>query len=291
MFFGPSFKLFRVAGFPVSAHWSLFVAAGLMAWSFGGWAGLVMAVLLFGSILLHELGHSVVARRRRVPIEGIELHLFGGVAKMTAPPRSPQDEIAIAIAGPLVSLALGVLGLGAAFALGPAAPSWLAWIGGVNLMLGVFNLLPALPMDGGRVFRAALARRKGLSQGTRIAVKVSKGLAIALGVLGIFVNPWLIAIAMLIWGMGNAELMQVRQHEVLKRHGYGDDFDPWARYDRAADRGRPLEPEVVGPPGGTPAPAPAAASAAPAPARVFRQKLVRDALGRWVVVSEPVYRW
>jgi Zn-dependent protease len=288
MFFGPSFKLFRVMGFPVSAHWSLFVAAGLMAWSFGGWGGLVMAVLLFGSILLHELGHSVIARRRRVPIEGIELHLFGGVAKMSAPPRSPKDEIAIAIAGPVVSLALGGIGVGAALFLGAASPAWLTWIAGVNLMLGVFNLLPALPMDGGRVFRAFLARRQGLGKGTRTAVKVSKGLAIALGVPGVIYNPWLIAIALLVWGMGNAELSQVKRHETLKSWGYGTDVDPWARYAKAADRGRPVEPEVI-PPGAQPAPA--AATAARGQRQVFRQKVVQDAFGRWVVVSEPVYRW
>ena len=83
---------------------------------------------------------------------------------------------------------------------------------------------------------------------------------------------------MLIWGMGSAELRQVRQHEVLKRHGYADDINPWARYDRAADRGRPLEPEVI------------PAGARRTPSTVFRQRLVQDAAGRWVMVSEPVYR-
>jgi Zn-dependent protease len=289
MFFGPSFKLFRVAGFPVSAHWSLFIALGLMAWSFGSWSGLVMAVLLFGSILLHELGHSLVARRRRIAIEGIELHLFGGVAKMTAPPRSPKDEIAIAIAGPLVSLALAGAFLGGAFALGPAAPTWLGWIGGVNLLLGVFNLLPALPMDGGRVFRAMLARRQGLSKGTRTAVKVSKLLAVVLAVLGFAYNPWLIALAVLLWSMGSAELRQVRAHEALKRHGYGADFDPWARYDRAANRERgpeilPPEPEILRP---QPQAVPADTTR---PVR-YVQRFVRDPFGRWVVVNEAVYRW
>ena len=135
--------------------------------------------LLFASILAHELGHSVVARARGVPIAGIDLHLFGGVAKMAAPPRSPSDEIAIALAGPAVSLLIG----GAAIALNAALPqSLLVWLGGANLMLGLFNLLPALPLDGGRVLRAMLAKRRGLFGGTRVAVTVSRVIAVLLGV-------------------------------------------------------------------------------------------------------------
>lgn len=280
---GPSFRLFRLAGFPITAHWSLFLAALIIALPHASLlSGLLLSVLLFGSILLHELGHSVVARRRRVPIEGIELHLFGGVAKMTAPPRSPKDEIAIAIAGPLVSLALAAAFLGGTFALGASAPTWMAWIGGVNLLLGVFNLLPALPMDGGRVFRALLAQRKGLVAGTKTAVKVSRVLAVAIGVLGLLWNPWMIPLAILIWVLGSSELAQMRRHEILARQGFTDEhFDPWARYEKAARRGRSLAPEVL-PPG--------------VPGRVgpqvaFNQRYVRDAFGRWVVVSEPVYRW
>lgn len=278
---GPSFNLFRLAGFPVSAHWSLFLAALLIALPYGSFVGgLGLSALLFGSILLHELGHSVVARRRRVPIEGIELHLFGGVAKMTAPPRSPGDEIAIAIAGPLVSLALAAVSLGGTFALGSGAPTWMAWIGGVNLLLGVFNLLPALPMDGGRVFRAILAKRKGLVPGTKLAVKVSRIIAVAFVVGGVLWNPWLIALAVLIWVLGTSELAQMRRHEVLARQGFTDEhFDPWARYARASRQGRPLEPEVLG------------VEPRAEPRLRLTQRYVRDPFGRWVVVSEPVYRW
>lgn len=286
---GPSFRLFRLAGFPVTAHWSLFLAALLIALPNGDIVGgLGLSVLLFGSILLHELGHSLVARRRRVPIDGIELHLFGGVAKMTAPPRSPGDEIAIAIAGPLVSLGLAALFLGGTFALGSQAPTWMAWIGGVNLILGVFNLLPALPMDGGRVFRALLAKRKGLVAGTKLAVKVSRAIAAGFVVAGVLWNPWLLALAVLIWVLGSSELAQMRRHEVLAGRGFTDEhFDPWARYERTArssSSSGALEPEVLPPtaPNGAEAHGPRVA---------FKQRYVRDAFGRWVVVSEPVYRW
>lgn len=284
---GPSFNLFRLAGFPVSAHWSLFLAALVIALPYGSFlGGLALTALLFGSILLHELGHSVIARRRRVPIEGIELHLFGGVAKMTAPPRSPADEIAIAIAGPLVSLALAAVFLAGTFALGASAPTWMAWIGGVNLLLGLFNLLPALPMDGGRVFRAILAKRKGLVPGTKLAVKVSRFIAAMFVVIGVLWNPWLLALAVLIWVLGSSELAQMRRHEALARHGYTDEhFDPWARYERAARPARALEPEVLPPTD------PRAPPGRQGPRVAFTQRYARDAAGRWVVVTEPLYRW
>lgn len=282
MFGGPSLRLFRLAGFDVSAHWSLLIGVGLMALTLGGAFGVWLAILLFASVLLHELGHSVVARKRRVPIDGIELHLFGGVAKMAAPPRSPKDEIAIAIAGPIVSLALG-LGLGAAaWALGPAGPSWLPWIAGANLTLGVFNLVPALPMDGGRVLRAVLARRMGLSRGTRLSVRLNRLVAVGLGIFGLFTNLWLVALALIIWMMGSAELAQIRRHEVLQQHGFVQDpWDPWARYQRASEReaqgsqaaSEPLVPEVL-PPEKEEARRP----------RTY-QRFAREPLGRWVVVT------
>lgn len=308
MFGGPTFPLFRILGFPIGAHWSLVVAVALMGIAHGGAAGVLLSFLVFASVLAHELGHAVVARRRRVPILGIDLHLFGGVAKMAEPPRSPKDEVAIAIAGPLVSLALAV-GLGVtARVLGPEAPGWLFWIAGVNGMLGLFNLLPALPMDGGRVLRAVLAKRSGLVGGTEKAVKVSRAIAVGLAVLGVFTNPWLVAIAVMVWMMGSAELAQMRRHQHLWNLGYRDDaFNPWARYEKASQRerdrarGRPgvLEPEVVDPRGAEsdvderhPAailaammgqPAPAAARRRPGP----RAYVVRDAFGRTVVA----YRW
>lgn len=293
MFGGPSLKLFRLAGFPVAAHWSLLLAVALMAWSYGGLGGVWLSVLIFGSVLLHELGHSVVARRLRVPIDGIDLHLFGGVAKMREPPRSPGDEMWIAIAGPVVSLALGLGFSLASFGLGPAAPGWLPWIAGTNLMLGLFNLVPALPMDGGRVLRALLARRRGLAAGTRLAVKINRVVAAGLFALGLFGNAWLIALAVLVWMMGSAELAQIRRHEVLWQRGYGDLWDPWARYQRAVEReqadssrrersaarvhGEPLTPEVLAP----------EHEAGPRPPS---QRLVRDAFGRWVIVTGPMPR-
>ena len=238
MFRGPSLQLFSLFGIPVGAHWSFLVAIAWMTLSGGGLNGLLGGLLLFGSVLLHELGHSLIARRLRVPIEGIDLHLFGGVAKMAGPPRSPRDEMWIAVAGPVVSLLLGAIFSAWLYLQQTAAPSWVPWLAGANWMLGLFNLLPALPMDGGRVFRAWLARRKGLTEGTRLAVRVNRFFALCMAVYGLFGNPWLIAMALLVWFMGSAELAQVRRHEVLRRYGFGDAWDPWAKYQRAAERSR-----------------------------------------------------
>lgn len=237
MFSGRSFHLFTVLGFRVGAHWTLAIALVMAGVSYGGVAGVLLSALLFASILAHELGHAVVARSRGVPIAGIDLHMFGGVAKMAAPPRSPNDEIAIALAGPAVSLLLG----GAALALNAALPlTLLAWLGGANLMLGLFNLLPAIPLDGGRVLRAALAKRRGLLGGTRLAATVSRVLAVLLGVAAIAVgNYWIVALAVMVWMMAGAERMTIERHEVLTRMGaWHPAHVPWASYDHAADRDR-----------------------------------------------------
>lgn len=252
MFGGSSFHLFTILGFRVGAHWSLGLALVMAGFSYGGLGGVLLSVLLFASILAHELGHAVIARQRGVPIAGIDLHMFGGVAKMAAPPRSPNDEIAISLAGPAVSLLLGAAGIAA----NAAMPNGLLlWLGGANLMLGLFNLLPAIPLDGGRVLRAVLAKRRGLVGGTRLAVKVSRVIAVGLGVAAIASgNVWLVALGVLVWLMGGAELRSVEQHDVLTRMGAWHPADvPWVRYDAAADRERAAhgggrEPDDVLPP-------------------------------------------
>lgn len=295
MFRGPTFPLFRLAGIPVGAHWSFLLAIGWMAFNGQGMMGIGLGLLVFASVLLHELGHSLVARRLRIPIEGIDLHLFGGVAKMGGPPRSPRDEMWIAAAGPLVSVALAACFTSWFFAEPLAAPRWVPWLAGANWMLGIFNMLPALPMDGGRVLRAWLAQRKGLTEGTRLAVRLNRVFAIGMGIYGLFENSWLVAMAILVWWMGSAELAQVRRHEVLRRFGFGDAWDPWAKYQRAAERSRAprespgrmsagtrkatvhassgaaLEPEILGPDA--------------APPTTGYQHFRRDAWGSWSVTT------
>jgi Zn-dependent protease len=196
-------RLARILGVPVTLRPSLFLAL-LMALFVAGWAGVAIALVAFASVLVHELGHAAVARRRDVRVGGIELHFFGGAARLLDAPRTPRDEIAIAAAGPAVSLALGGAAALAAWATG----SWtLATLGWINLALGAFNLLPALPMDGGRILRAILARRMSFARATRVAVTTARWVAGGLAVFGALQGSlYLIVLAGVVWMLGTREL-------------------------------------------------------------------------------------
>jgi stage IV sporulation protein FB len=211
-----SLRLGRIFGFPLELHPSFFLLLLLVA--VGGWGagGLWLLGVVLASIVLHELGHALVARHLGVPIGGIALHFFGGAAKMLGSPRTPGDEIAIAAAGPAVSFFLAGLGLVAArLGLGSGA-----LVAEVNLAVGLFNLLPALPMDGGRILRALLARRVGHYAGTRQAVAVARVLALALGALGVLGGHFTIAaLAVMLWMLGTQELRLARaQAEAARRY-------------------------------------------------------------------------
>src|SRR5688572_750155 len=188
-----SFRLGRIAGVEVGFNWSLLVIFALLVWSLssavfpdqnpglGDGTYLAMAVaatvLFFASILLHELGHAVQAQREGMEIDGITLWLFGGVARFKGMFPSAGAEFRIAIAGPVVSLVLGAAFVGAAFLVTGAESidGIAAWLGYINLALLVFNLLPALPLDGGRVLRSALWRARGdFGWATRVAAAIGR---------------------------------------------------------------------------------------------------------------------
>jgi Zn-dependent protease/CBS domain-containing protein len=166
------------------------------------------AILLFASILLHELAHSYLAKRYGVNIESITLFLFGGVSSMEEMPRDPGQEAKMAFAGPLTSLIIGAACLliyGNIIAPNPALsgnPVYLTiWIlGAMNVVLAIFNLLPAFPMDGGRVLRAFYARRMSYVKATQSAAAVGKFFAILMAIFGILVgNLWFPLIALFIY--------------------------------------------------------------------------------------------
>lgn len=176
---GRSIKLFRIGGIPIGLHPSWFVIFLFLTWSlangyfaessfnlpFGGiWIlGLITSLLFFGSVLAHELGHSFVALRNGIPVKSISLFFLGGVAEIKREPSSPGEEFRIALAGPMVSLALAlVFNSLAQFSGGlPYLAAAFSYLGRVNLLLGAFNMIPGFPMDGGRILRAAIWKVSG----------------------------------------------------------------------------------------------------------------------------------
>lgn len=200
--FTTRWRLGSVLGFPVFINLSFLLLLGVAYLWFGGWLGVAGVIIAFASVLLHELGHAVVARRRRVPVAAIELSFLGGAAQMTELPRSANDEIAIALAGPAVSAVLAGLGFG----LGTALDSGLlVGIGWINLVIAVFNLTPALPMDGGRVLRALLTRWTDYARATDRAITVARAVAIVLAVLGLTGHYQFLVLAPFLWMMGSRE--------------------------------------------------------------------------------------
>ena len=227
-----SIELGRIFGIRIGINWSWLVVFALIAWTLavgvfpatnpglsdGTYVAMaiVAAVLFFASLLLHELGHAFEARREGMEIEGITLWLFGGVAKFKGMFPSAGAEFRIAIAGPLVSLVLGaVFSLGAwVISTTDAVDAVAAWLGYINLTLLVFNMLPALPLDGGRVLRSALWHTRGdFVRATRAAARFGRGFAflfIAGGVFlfifqGSFSGAWLAFIGWFLLQAATAE--------------------------------------------------------------------------------------
>jgi Zn-dependent protease len=202
MFF-KSWRLGRVLGFPVEVNLTFLLLLAFVLIAYGGLVGVFVVLLAFGSVFLHELGHAVVARRLGVHVAGIELSFFGGAAKMTQMPRSPSHEIAIAAAGPAVSVALSVIGFSLAVLFGSPL---LALIGWINLVIAGFNLIPALPMDGGRILRAVLATRYDYVRATDISVRIARGFTILFAVVALAYGLWhLLLITPFLWLMTSHE--------------------------------------------------------------------------------------
>jgi Zn-dependent protease/CBS domain-containing protein len=192
-------SLGRIAGIHVGLNWSLLVVAALIAWSLEGsilpsaapgrpaaeyWiAGVISALVFLVSLLAHELAHSIVAQRRGVRVEGITLWLFGGVSRFSSDTTSPGASALITFVGPLTSLVLGALFYLVSAAVGAAGhhglvQATLSWLGYINLLLGLFNLLPAFPLDGGRLLQALVWLRTGdRLRATTIAARVGMAFA------------------------------------------------------------------------------------------------------------------
>jgi Zn-dependent protease len=232
-----SWRLGALFGFPIELHPSFLLLLALVFIAFGGAIGVALVCLTFASVVLHELGHALVARQLGVRMSGIELSFFGGAAKMVEMPRTANHELAIAAAGPAVSLMLGGAGLGLAAI---THLTLFAWIGWTNLVLAGFNLIPALPMDGGRILRAALTRKLDFVRATEASIKVARVTAVAFALFGLFAGAYeLLFLAPFLWILGTRELL------VARMMGDGYTYDRNGYVERGY-QGRTGDVEVLG---------------------------------------------
>lgn len=250
-------SLGRIAGIHVGMNWSLLVVVALIAWSLAAgsfpsqvpgraaawyWvAGVVAAVLFLASLLAHELAHSIVAQRRDVRVEGITLWLFGGVSRLSGEANNPRAEALITVVGPLTSLVLGgvFLLVGAVLAAGRPLGLLAAtanWLGTINLILAVFNLIPAFPLDGGRVLRALIWARTGdRVRATSIAARagmVFAFLLIAFGIVEFLVSAnvvggvWSVFLGWFLLSAARAEESSLLVRQALEGVTVGDVMTP-----------------------------------------------------------------
>jgi Zn-dependent protease/CBS domain-containing protein len=226
-----AWRIARIAGIDVRLHvtflallawiaWISYASSGTLA---GALDGVLLICLVFVIVVMHEFGHALMARRFGIKTRDITLLPIGGVAALERMPDDPRHELLVAIAGPAVNFALALILAGVALVLGqPLLPSVeaaelgsvslvvrLMWI---NVVIGLFNLLPAFPMDGGRVLRALLAMRLSDIRATRVAAGLGQAMALLLGIVGLFANPLLVFIALFLWmgASGEAKLAEAK---------------------------------------------------------------------------------
>ncbi len=227
-----SLKLFTVAGTTVRVHPTFFLLLAWIAaihWFHGGpqaaVRGVVFIVILFACVVLHEFGHIFAARRYDIRTPDVTILPIGGVASLERMPEKPAQEIAVALAGPAVNLAIAALLialLGADFDMGQLAQlenpraNLVASVAAANVALFLFNLIPAFPMDGGRVLRALIAIPLGYARATQIAAAIGQVLAVGLGFLGLLGNPLLILIAIFIFLAASAEAGYVQARDLAR---------------------------------------------------------------------------
>ena len=228
-----SFQIGKLFGIPIRIHLTfllLLFFVGISGSKYGGSTGtlfgMISIVLIFLCVVLHEIGHSLVARHYGIVVRDIILLPIGGVSEMEEIPQDPKQEISISIVGPLVSFSLAVVFYVLSVVL-DQSPSFgqlsifkgnlianLFWI---NLILGMFNLIPAFPMDGGRVLRGILATRIDSLRATKVAVGVGQVFAILLFFFGIFFNLWMALIAIFIYLGAEGEERMVEMRAALSR--------------------------------------------------------------------------
>jgi Zn-dependent protease/CBS domain-containing protein len=234
MFANGSIKLFDVAGTAVRVHPTFFL---LLIWigavhfmSGGAWSaltGIAFVIVLFACVVVHEFGHILVARRFGIATPDVTLLPIGGVASMERLPENPREEILVALAGPAVNLVIAtilILLLGDHLDLEKFAqiespkPGFLEQVAIANLVIVVFNLIPAFPMDGGRVLRAILTLKVGYTRATRMAATFGQAMAVLFGVVGLLGYPFLVLIAIFIFLAASGEANYVEMSDQARGH-------------------------------------------------------------------------
>ncbi|MBP6783783.1 MAG: site-2 protease family protein [Verrucomicrobiales bacterium] len=210
-----SIKIAKIAGIEVRIHLTFLILLAWIGISYyltGGRTaaieGIGFILIIFGCVLLHEFGHAMAAKAFGIQTPDITLLPIGGVARIQRMPDKPWQELVVAVAGPLVNVVIAgviiaVLGFqidwNPASSLADPEGSMLVKVASINIMLVLFNMIPAFPMDGGRVLRSLLAMRIGQARATQIAARIGQGLAFVLGFIGLFANPFLVFIALFVY--------------------------------------------------------------------------------------------
>lgn len=263
-----SWRLARVSGIDLKVHVSFLLVIVLGAMQWGGFGvhgaifGAVLMLLMFASVTLHEFGHAFVAKAFSIPVKDITLYPIGGVARLTRRPKTPLQEFLIAIAGPAVNVALAALislvgiqfyewsdlvaTMRAPQSEMPTTQTLVAMLISSNVVLAVFNMIPALPMDGGRVFRSLLSFIMSADTATRLSAALARLLAVGFFVLGFYGNPMLSIIGLFVFFGAGAEIAAQKAARMLDGVQVGDAINDYApRFTPDTTIGEAL-PAVVG---------------------------------------------
>ncbi|WP_265516977.1 site-2 protease family protein [Nitratireductor luteus] len=253
-----SFSLGSIAGTVIRIHVTFFlllVWIWFMHYQIGGaaaaWEGVAFVLAIFACVVLHEFGHALAARRFGIKTPDITLLPIGGLARLERMPEEPGQEFIIAIAGPLVNVIIaglifialgGTAGIEQMMQVENPRADFLVRLAGVNVFLVLFNMIPAFPMDGGRVLRAALATRMSWPRATQIAANIGQGLAFLFGFLGLLYNPLLIFIAIFVYLAAAAEAQNAQIRDISNSVLTGDVMvTEFAALDRSATIGDAIE--------------------------------------------------
>lgn len=229
-----SLKIAKLAGIDIFIHFTFFIlvtGVAFIQWKLNGsigaaFSGVVFILAVFACVVLHELGHALAARKYGIRTQDIILLPIGGVARLEKMPNQPIQELWVALAGPAVNVVIAALlavYLWVTHTLTPdnqltmTTAAFVERIMGVNIFLILFNMIPAFPMDGGRVLRALLAMRLAYIRATRISANLGQGIALLFGVIGLFYNPILLFIAFFVWMGAAQETRMVRMKSVMDR--------------------------------------------------------------------------